>query len=225
MITEQFTGRAEAYANARPGYPKEAVEYIHSLAPEGAVFADIGAGTGKFTELLAPYGNKIFAVEPNADMREQLLISLAQFTNTVTLDGTAEATKIPDNSVDAIVCAQSLNKFNLDLFRTECRRIGKSNPIVVTLHNSTIDDIRANANYLKSTSAFYKNPAVKEFPNPVYFTREKWLLYHSSMAGVPRETDAGYEAYTAEINDFFDRGNIDGLLRLNLITKIYSEAI
>ena len=28
MNTEKFTGKAQAYANARPGYPDEAVEYI-----------------------------------------------------------------------------------------------------------------------------------------------------------------------------------------------------
>jgi 16S rRNA A1518/A1519 N6-dimethyltransferase RsmA/KsgA/DIM1 with predicted DNA glycosylase/AP lyase activity len=82
MITEQFTGRAQAYVKARPGYPDEAMEYIYNLSPQGAVFADIGAGTGKFTELLARYENEIFAIEPNADMREQLVITLAPFPNT-----------------------------------------------------------------------------------------------------------------------------------------------
>ena len=68
--TNGFTGKAQAYAEARPGYPDEAIEYICSLAPKNAVFADIGAGTGKFTSLIARSGNKIFAIEPNEDMRE-----------------------------------------------------------------------------------------------------------------------------------------------------------
>ena len=50
MNTEAFTGRAQAYMKARPSYPDEAMEYIYGLAPMGAVFADIGAGTGKFTK-------------------------------------------------------------------------------------------------------------------------------------------------------------------------------
>ena len=39
------------------------------------------------------------------------------------------------------------------------------------------------------------------------------------------EFDTGYEAYNAELNAIFDRDNIDGLLCLDLITKVYSERI
>ena len=53
MNTEAFTGKAQAYTNARPGYPDEATEYICSLVKPDAVFADVGAGTGKFTSLIA----------------------------------------------------------------------------------------------------------------------------------------------------------------------------
>jgi len=197
MNIEAFTGRAEAYVKARPGYPDEAIEYIRKLVPPDAVFADIGAGTGKFTELLARYGYKIFAVEPNADMREQLTITLSQFPNTKIFDGTAEATKLPDKSVDVITCAQVLNRVDIDAFRAECQRIGKPNPIVITLFNYT----HGVGNYKKSTGDFYKNPVVREFPNPVFFTRDKWLLYFSSMEGVPLPSDSGYEEYTAELNE------------------------
>ena len=71
---EAFSGKALAYSEARPGYPDKAIEHICRLIPQEAVFADIGAGTGKFTALLAKYGYKTFAVEPNTDMREQLTI-------------------------------------------------------------------------------------------------------------------------------------------------------
>ncbi|MCL2507640.1 MAG: class I SAM-dependent methyltransferase [Oscillospiraceae bacterium] len=225
MNTEAFTGRAYAYVKARPGYPDEAMEYIYKLAPMGAVFADIGAGTGKFTELLALYGNEIFAVEPNADMRGQLVIALSHFPNTKIFDGTAEATKLPDNSVDVITCAQALNKFDLDMFRMECQRIGKSNPIVVSLYNQTPGKNESASRYNKSTGSFYRNPEVRVFSNPVYFTRDNWLLYHTSMSGVPMESDAGYEKYTAELNAIFERDSVNGFLRLDFTTKVYSEQI
>lgn len=77
MNIENFTGKAEAYAIGRPGYPKSAIEYICSLVPQDAVLADIGAGTGKFTVTLAERGYSVYAVEPNADMRRQLAITLA----------------------------------------------------------------------------------------------------------------------------------------------------
>ena len=222
MRTEAFTGRAKAYSEARPGYPDEAIEYISTLVPHGAVFADIGAGTGKFTELLARYGYEVFAVEPNADMREQLEITLALFPNTKIFDGTAEATKIPDHCVDVITNAQALRKFDLDIFRAECIRIGKPNPIVISIFNG---GVKISSGYEKSTGAFYKNPEVRKFSNPSYFTRDKWLLYYSSMEGVPLKGDKGYEAYTAELNEKFDRDSVDGVLCLNEVTYVYSERI
>jgi len=45
------------------------------------------------------------------------------------------------------------------------------------------------------------------------------------MAGVPGPADPGYEAYTAELNEKFDCDSVDGILRLDLVTKVYSERI
>ena len=204
---------------------RHAINYIRTLVLLNAVFADIGAGTGIFTELIAKYGYEVFAVEPNADMREQLAITLAPFPKTHIADGTAEATTLDDNSVDVITNAQALNRFDLDLFRAECLRIGKPNPIVISLYNDdeVKGEYKGSPRYKKSTGAFYRNPVVREFPNPVYFTREKWLLYYLSMEGVPQESDAGYEVYTAELNEAFNRDNVDGVLCLKQITVVYSE--
>ena len=225
MNKEEFTDRGGAYTKARPGYPDEAMEYIRSLVPANAVVADIGAGTGKFTELLARHGYKIYAVEPNSDMREQLIITLAGVSNTTVVDGSAEATTLFDDSVDVITCAQALNWFDIDKFKIECRRIGKGNPMVISLYNSEVGKDYSTSRYAKSTGALYKNPVVMEFPNPVFFTRDRWQLYFLSMAGVPLESDPGYETYMDEINSVFERDSVDGILRLDLITRVYSEKI
>jgi len=134
MNTEAFTGKAQAYAKARPGYPDEAMMYICNLAAPNAVFADVGAGTGKFTALLARYGYDIYAIEPNADMRRELAITLAPYPNTKIVNGTAEATTIHGNSIDVITCAQAIGWFDLNAFRTECQRIGKCGAIVVSAY-------------------------------------------------------------------------------------------
>ena len=225
MDTEAFTGRASAYTKARPGYPAEAVEYIYNLSPANAVFADIGAGTGKFTELIATYGNVIYAVEPNADMRGQLAITLARFPNVKISDGTAEATRLPDKCADIITCAQALNKFELEMFLAECRRISVSDPFVVSLYNHTPKKTKNASLYDKSTGFIYTNPDEREFPNTVYFTRDNWLLYHLSMAGVPMEKGAGHDEYFAEQNAIFERDSVNGILRHDLITKVCSGRI
>ena len=217
-----FTGRAEAYVKARPGYPKEAMEYIRTIVPQDAVFADIGAGTGKFTELLAQYGYKIFAVEPNADMREQLVITLKPFNNIEIVDGTAEATTLSENSVDVIISAQVLNRVDINGFQVECQRIGKASPIVITLFNGGNE---LGSRYKKSTSAFYKNPIIQKFSNPQFYTRDMWHLYFMSMEGVPLPSDNGYEEWTAELNEKFDKESADGILRLDEITYVFSERL
>ena len=224
MNTEKFTGKAQAYANARPGYPNEAMEYIKTFAPAGTVSADIGAGTGKFTELLARNGYEIYAVEPNADMREQLSVTLASYPNTKIVDGTAEATTLPDNNIDVITCAQALHWFDPDVFRAECRRIGKSDVLVIAIYNNTPGG-SSITHSKQSTDVFFKSPTVREFPNPMFYTRESWLQYMTSHSHDPLPSDPGYDAHIAEMNAVFDRENVDGLLRRDVVTKIYSERI
>jgi len=224
MNTDKFTGKAQAYAYARPGYPNDAVDYIKTLAPASAVFADIGAGTGKFAELLARQGHEIFAVEPNADMREQLAVTLAPYPNAKIVDGKAEATNLPDHSVDVITCAQALHWFDPDAFRAECRRIGKPGALVIAVYNNTPGG-SSITHSKESTDAFFEKSEVREFPNPMFYTREKWLRYMASHSGDPLPSDPGYDEHIVEMNALFDRENVDGLLRRDVVTKVYSEKV
>ena len=224
MNTELFSGKAEAYAKARPGYPEAAIDYILSLAPQGAVVADIGAGTGKFTELLAKKGLPIFAVEPNADMREQLAVALAPYSNAKMFGGAAEATTLPDGSVDVITCAQALHWFDPETFRQECRRIGKPGCILVSIYNKTPGG-SAIAHCELSAEVFFTNPAVREFPNPMFYTRESWLAYMSSHSHDPLPSDPAYAAHRDKVNAIFDRESVDGLLRRDVVTNVCSERI
>ena len=224
MNAEIFTGKAEAYAKARPGYPDAAIEYIVGLVPKNAVFADVGAGTGKFTELIARKGYAVFAVEPNADMRGQLTDVLAPYPNAEIAAGSAEATTLPEHSADVITCAQALHWFDPDGFWTECLRIGKSGGIVIAVYNITPGGGSGSHSKL-STDAFFKNPTVREFPNPVFYTRESWLTYMTSHSHDPLPSDPGYERHIAEMNAVFDRENADGVLRRDVVTKVYSERV
>ena len=68
-----FTDQAEAYARSRPGYPQQLVDRLMPLVGvgEGDAVADIGAGTGLFTRVLAGCGLQVTAVEPNDAMRNR----------------------------------------------------------------------------------------------------------------------------------------------------------
>jgi SAM-dependent methyltransferase len=76
--TTRFSDRVEDYVKYRPHYPREILPYLHEKYSFGSSWdvADIGSGTGISTELFLNNGNRVFAVEPNAEMRakaEQLL--------------------------------------------------------------------------------------------------------------------------------------------------------
>ncbi|MCL1845717.1 MAG: class I SAM-dependent methyltransferase [Defluviitaleaceae bacterium] len=228
MNTELFTGKAEAYAAARPSYPAATVQYVLGLAPPRAIFADIGAGTGKFTELLARHGAsqgaEIFAVEPNADMVAQLAVTCASLPNVNIVAAPAEATTLPDSSVDVIIAAQAMHWFDPDAFLAECRRIGKPGAVLVAVYNVTPGG--TSPGYSKSSDEiFFKNPTLREFPNPIFYTREKWLAYMTSHSNDPLPSDPEYDAHIAEVNEQFEREAVDGLLCREVVTKIYHEKI
>lgn len=224
MNTNLFTGKAEVYDAARPGYPDAAIEYILSLAPPNAVFADIGAGTGKFTELLARRGAQVFAVEPNADMVVRLATVSAAFPNVKIISAPAEATTLPDKSVDVITVAQALHWFEPEAFMAECRRVARPGCVLVSIYN--VMPGGSSPGYCASTQKiFFANPTEKIIPNPIFFTREKWLAYRTSHSHDPLPSDSEYAAHIAEANAQFDREAVNGLLCREVVTTIYIEKI
>ena len=125
--TARFSERVEDYVRYRPGYPPEVLELLRAECGLHAdhVIADIASGTGAFTRLLLENGNRVFAVEPNAEMREagnRLLHSFAQLT---AVAGTAEETTLPSASVDFVTAAQAAHWFDRGRARAEFARILK----------------------------------------------------------------------------------------------------
>lgn len=105
-----FAAGADSYVRGRPDYPPEVDGWLADtigLGP-GKRVIDLGAGTGKFTARLADTGADVLAVEPVDAMRAKLREALPQVH---ALAGTAEQIPLPDESVDAVVCAQSFHWF------------------------------------------------------------------------------------------------------------------
>ena len=69
--TERFANRVENYVRYRPRYPKEILERLELECGLGSesVIADLGSGTGFLAELFLANGNRVFGIEPNAEMR------------------------------------------------------------------------------------------------------------------------------------------------------------
>jgi len=126
--TARFSDRVENYVRYRPGYPPEVLDLLRTecgLRPSHIV-ADIASGTGVFTRLLLENGNSVFAVEPNAAMREmgnRQLESLSAGDRLVSIAGTAEETTLKSASVDFVTAAQAAHWFDLPRARAEFDRI------------------------------------------------------------------------------------------------------
>ena len=110
-VAEAGFANASSYDTHRPSYPAEAVSrLIEQLELDNALnvrVVDLGAGTGKFTELLAQRGEdyEIIAVEPHREMRQ--VLERKNLKGVSVWDG--KATLMPgiqSQSVEAVVIAQ-----------------------------------------------------------------------------------------------------------------------
>src|SRR5262245_13861892 len=107
--TGRFSDRASDYVKYRPTYPAAAIDAVlEGLGPAGTlVAADVGAGTGISSRLLAERGVRVIAVEPNRVMRDAAEPhELVEWR-----DGRAEGTGLESSSLDLVLCAQSFHWF------------------------------------------------------------------------------------------------------------------
>jgi SAM-dependent methyltransferase len=125
--TTRFSTKAERYARYRWGYAPEAIQAVFDVSglTSDAIVADIGAGTGLVTREFVGRVVKIYAVEPNQSMREIMERLLNHHPSFFGVDGRAEATGLPDHSIDLIVVGQALHWFEPQAALKEFRRILK----------------------------------------------------------------------------------------------------
>lgn len=104
-LAAAFLQGGDHYHKVRPGYPSDSLDWLlhNSLLPVGHAL-DVGAGTGKYTQLLTARGWQVSAVDPSSDMLAQLT---ADFPHVATHVGVAETLPLPAASVDLVVVAQA----------------------------------------------------------------------------------------------------------------------
>ncbi len=140
--TQRFSSRVESYIKYRPGYPADMVDLLRDKCgfTSDSMVADIGSGTGILTELFLRNGNRVFAVEPNREMREAAERLLGQDPNFTSVSGTAETTTLKDRSVDFIAAGQAFHWFDREQSRREFVRILKSAGWTVLIWNERVVD-------------------------------------------------------------------------------------
>ncbi|NEP91129.1 MAG: class I SAM-dependent methyltransferase [Okeania sp. SIO2C2] len=158
----RFSDRAEDYAQYRPNYPKEAITLMISgfENPSELLAADIGAGTGIGSRMLAEQGINVIAIEPNLKMKNAAQSHpLIEFR-----EATAEATNLPNESVDLVTCFQAFHWFNLEPTLQEFHRILKpSGKLALLWNNWNREDgfTKENSNLMKQICKHHSNTKKK----------------------------------------------------------------
>lgn len=241
--TTRFDGKGDIYAKARPRYAPALFEYLHSSLniEAGAVFADIGSGTGIFSEQLLQQGYRVFAVEPNGDMRKKAEEKLGSNPNFTSVNGKDSNTGLAEQSVDHITAAQAFHWFDAEAFRRECRRILKQNGKIILAYNAR--DEQAESNKALAELCRKYNPEFHGFSggikeetcldfyggncevfccdNSQVYNRQGYIDRVLSSSYSLREKDSGFEAYLEEINKLFDRFAVDGVMTVPMHTIAY----
>jgi len=112
-----FGAWAEEYDAWRPSYPDAAVEW---LVPPAARVAEVGAGTGKLTDLLVARGLDLDVIEPDGRM---LALVHARHPAVRVHEAPADALPLPDRSVDAVVVADAWHWFPTEAAAAEAARV------------------------------------------------------------------------------------------------------
>jgi SAM-dependent methyltransferase len=243
---QRFTRRVEDYTRYRPGYP---VGVVVTLRDEcgmtgASVIADVGSGTGLLTQLFLDNGSAVYGVEPNEAMRlagENFLKGYAQFHS---VNGSAEATTLPDASVDFVTVGQAFHWFDPVAARKEFARILRKNGWMAIVWNERLKDstpfARAYEELLKSFSTDYgavaeKWPttealqkffapqafAHKSFPNlhPADYEGARGRLLSSSYA--PALGHPKHEPMIAELKRIVAEHGAGGRVQFDYATHVF----
>lgn len=238
MELGDFTKLAKDYVN-RVGYSETALRvlrsYIESVSGPVRCIADVGAGTGKLTQDLENLGLCGYAVEPNDAMRAEG-IKLFEGRSTFAWSmGTAEATGLPDNSVDWVLMGSSFHWADAPVALEEFHRVLRpggfftaiwnprnieSSPFHTDIENSIREMVpnlkrvssgsRANMQDMEGkllSTPFFEELFLIEAPHEAVMSRERYMGAWRSVNDI--HAQAGDELFEKILNMI--EGKISGL--------------
>jgi SAM-dependent methyltransferase len=243
--TQRFSSRVDNYVRYRPGYPPQIITLLKDGCglTANSVIADIASGTGIFARLLLENGNRVFGVEPNANMRRAGEEFLADFPRFTSVAGTAEDTTLPSHDVDFATAAQAAHWFDLKKARAEFTRIVKPGGWSVLLWNErSVDSTPFLCEYEQLVLNFgtdYKEvrherttAAIHEFFTPTQFHSRVFDNHQDidyaglegrlmSSSYTPQPGDPRCGPMLAELRRIFDAYQVNGKVTLEYNTRAY----
>jgi SAM-dependent methyltransferase len=208
------------------------------------VVADIGSGTGILSTLFLENGNRLFGVEPNAEMRSAGERLLAEYRNFTSISGAAEQTDIAARSVDLIAAGQSFHWFDRPRARVEFRRILKPGGWVVILWNNRLTDatpflrayedllLRCGVDYAQVDHKNITEDVLRDFFQPGEFQRRllpnEQVFDFDGLRGralsssyVPAAAHPSHAPFMRELQTIFEKHNHNGRVAFAYETQVY----
>ncbi len=244
--TQKFTGKAEQYARHRSRYPDTYLEYLLETTglKAGDAVADIGSGTGILSRQLLALGLRVWAVEPNADMRALAEAQLGDLAGFRSVAATAENTTLPDHSVNLVTAAQAFHWFDRPRFRQECSRILRPGAPVSLVWNNRDMHAEINQelervcmdlcpNFVAFGGGIEDEPAVfreffqgGQFDHRVFANDERhdlqgFLGRNLSNSYAPLAGDGNYQTFVQAMESLFARYSTGGMVTLPMETNSY----
>ena len=245
---KRFSNRVEDYVRFRPGYPDALLDYFRDDLglDQSDTVADVGSGTGILTNMLLDAGNRVFAVEPNDEMRHAAEIDLARYDTFTSVAAPAEATTLDDDSVDMIVAAQAFHWFDRKRAKEEFARILRTGGWAVVLWNTRLVDatpfmhdyeqllVDCAVDYTTvdhrhvdaaAFAEFFGAYTERRFPYEDTLDFDATLGRMLSASYVPAPGQSGYDEIIELLRDAFDRHQCNDVVRWVYETTVYSGRI
>jgi ubiquinone/menaquinone biosynthesis C-methylase UbiE len=243
--TQRFSSRVGNYVRYRPGYPSAVVDLLRKECglTSSTVIADVASGTGIFTRMLLENGNRVYGIEPNAEMRkagEEFLGAYSRFTS---VEGAAEAATLADGGVDLVTAAQAAHWFDREKARREFIRICRRGGWTVLLWNErrtqSTPFLRGYEQLLLAYGTDYQNvrherttQEIETFfaPSPFQvrtFEYQQAFDYPAlegrllSSSYTPQADDSAYEPMLCELRRLFDAHQVSGQVAFEYDTLVY----
>lgn len=245
---ERFSNRVANYVKYRPGYPQEVLSYLAEQAglTPGSVIADVGCGTGISSRLFLANGNTVYGIEPNAAMRAAAREQLSDFPAFRLIDGTSDATTLPNASVDLVVAAQAFHWFDPEPTRREWLRILRPGGRIVLIwnerqldttpflieyeafllkHATDYSKVRhENVDALRLNEFFGGEYLTATFANIQAFDLEGLRGRMLSSSYMPAEDDEAFLTMNAELRSLFAKHAENGRIYILYDTNVFVSA-
>jgi SAM-dependent methyltransferase len=225
-------------------YPREVLAVLreHCGLRAEQVVADVGAGTGMLAELFLDAGNRVVAIEPNAEMRMACARLGERYAGLRVVDAAAEETGLGDASIDLVSVGRAFHWFDREKALAEFARILRPGGWVVLVANRRARDGSAAAveyeqilmehgtDYAEVRGGYRSFVGLRPYgdagsfevqlPGEQRLSLEEFLGQTQSLSIAPMPGDAKYEGMQKSLRDYFAKWSEDEALLLQTVCEV-----